>query len=100
MGYIACRRGGGADGNKKVLVTVPIGEDDLFADGMPYRRTDKALGFMANGVVIWIPLSQIEDDDYDLKEWKLRFWAPMWLVEAKSLEIFIDTSYAPGLFGD
>ncbi|HEX3102557.1 MAG TPA: hypothetical protein VHQ01_12220 [Pyrinomonadaceae bacterium] len=92
----ACGRGGGNAGNQKHKLKIPIGNDDLFPDGSPLKKTEKAIGFMANGVVIWMPFSQIVDQTYE--DQTLLFWCPMWLIEEKALEMFIDTSHEPGLF--
>lgn len=69
-------------------LTIPL-------DGKTVRQSDKAFGIEVNGTLVWLPKSQIEDvqegDPFSC-------WCPMWLIEEKGLEIFIDTSHEPGLF--
>lgn len=86
MSIFACRR---SDGNSKKLLTIPL-------DGETVRESEKAYGLKINGVMIWLPKSQIQEAAE--ADGVFKCWCPMWLITEKSLEIFIDTSYEPSLF--
>lgn len=92
-------------GNKLRLLTIPFEKINMTepASRTPFvKETDAAYGFTVNGEMVWIPKSQIKDFEYDdviKADYPcMRFWCPDWLIEAKSLEIFVDTSYEPSLF--
>jgi hypothetical protein len=72
-------------GNKLRLLTIPI-EGDV-------RETDAAHGVTINGEMVWFPKSQIQD--FEIHDKAAMFWCPDWLVEAKEVEHFVDTSYEP-----
>ena len=82
--------------NRKVKLTIPL--ENAFPDGSFIKTSEKAVGFNVNKQTIWLPKSQIDDDAY--ADGKFSCWCPTWLVEAKSLEIFVDTSHEPSLFGE
>jgi hypothetical protein len=91
MGFVfACGRSNG--GNKPVYMKIP-------AEAVK-RETAHAYGLDLNGEanapLVWIPKSQISD--WTVEGENVFFWLPRWLVEEKSLEYFVDTSYEPSLF--
>ena len=77
-----------ASGNKLRLLTIPLEE--------PPIETDAARGLRINGMMAWFPKSQIQD--FEVHGDAAMFWCPDWLIEAKEVETFIDTSYEPSLF--
>jgi hypothetical protein len=77
-----------SSGNKLRLLTIPL-EGNL-------RETDAAVGIEVGGEMKWFPKSQIQD--FEQHDGAAMFWCPEWLIEAKEVETFIDTSYEPSLF--
>jgi hypothetical protein len=70
------------------LLTIPI-ESTV-------RETDAAVGIAINAEMVWFPKSQIQD--FEVHDGAAMFWCPDWLIEAKEVETFVDTSYEPSLF--
>lgn len=87
MTTFACKRNSG--GSTEKLLTIPL-------DGEKVRETEKALGLKINGEMVWLPKSQITEPKESDGEFSC--WCAAWLIKEKKLEIFIDTSYEPGLF--
>ena len=77
-----------SSGNKLKLLTIPL-------EGTA-RETDAAHGIQIGGEMVWFPKSQIQD--FEEHDGAAMFWCPEWLIEAKEVEQFIDTSYEPSLF--
>ena len=75
-------------GNKLRLITIPFDESPI--------ETDAAHGIKVNGEMAWFPKSQIQD--FEIHDGAAMFWCPDWLIEAKEVETFVDTSYEPSLF--
>lgn len=80
-------------GNRLKLLTIPLAREE---DAV--RQSNAAYGVFIDGSgFVWFPKSQIEDFWHD--ELSVSFWCPEWLIEAKEVEAFIDTSREPSLFG-
>lgn len=86
MTTFACGRN---TGNSQKLLTIPL-------DGEDVRETEKAFGLKINGQMIWLPKSRLKD--VEIKDGKFSCWCELWIITEKSLEMFIDTSFEPGLF--
>lgn len=99
------RSSGSTHGNIKHKLRIPFDKADQIspASRTPFMiESDKAYGFKVNGQAIWMPKSQVDEFYYRFNdhEQHIEFWAPRWLIEAKALEYFIDTSGEPGLFDE
>jgi hypothetical protein len=80
-------------GNTLRMLTIPLSD----SGDTPLRETDAAYGIeMDGGEIVWFPKSQIQE--FKQGDGIVSFWCPDWLIEAKGVEDFIDTSFEPSLF--
>lgn len=75
-------------GNKLIHIRIPLANAG--------NGSELAYLFTIDGRDVWVPKSQVKD--YAVDGDFCSFWLPQWLVEAKELDYFVDTSHEPSLF--
>jgi hypothetical protein len=84
------------EGNKLKMLVIPLETESRGTEAM--RETAAAYGIWNQDTAgyVWFPKSQVQE--FVSSGDAVSFWCPEWLIEAKGVEAYIDTSYEPGLF--
>lgn len=79
-------------------IVIPFDNKKTFANGKPYldRPADTYVGIMIDGAAVFIDRDKAKELTISDKD--LSADLPLWYIEHKGLEIFIDTSDEPTLF--